>query len=78
MVCYDGTVLGDLVQWVYGEDGMDGAFVEKQTISLNDREFEHNYRGTLPAVFFLAFSRSESMRALLSSRSSWMRNMLVL
>ncbi|KAF5327379.1 hypothetical protein D9619_003895 [Psilocybe cf. subviscida] len=49
-VCYDGTVrnsLGDLIQFVYGEDGMDGAFIEKQTIetfSLNDREFEHNYR----------------------------------
>uniref|UniRef100_A0A8H7YB65 DNA-directed RNA polymerase subunit n=2 Tax=Psilocybe TaxID=71950 RepID=A0A8H7YB65_PSICU len=50
MVCYDGTVrnsLGDLIQFVYGEDGMDGAFIEKQTIEtfgLNDREFEHNYR----------------------------------
>lgn len=61
MVCYDGTVrnsLGDLVQWVYGEDGMDGAFIEKQTIEtfgLNDREFEHNYRVdvTDPAGGFL-------------------------
>jgi len=50
MVCYDGTVrnsLGDLIQLVYGEDCMDGAFIEKQTIetfALNDREFEHNYR----------------------------------
>jgi len=50
MVCYDGTVrnsLGDLVQFVYGEDRMDGAFIEKQTIetfALNDREFERNYR----------------------------------
>jgi len=48
MVCYDGTVrnsLGDLVQWIYGEDSMDGAFIEKQTIEmfgLNDRKFEHN------------------------------------
>ncbi|KAE9393327.1 beta and beta-prime subunits of DNA dependent RNA-polymerase [Gymnopus androsaceus JB14] len=64
MVCYDGTVrnsLGDLIQFVYGEDGMDGAFIEKQnidTFSLNDREFEHNYRvdvtdptgGFLPGV----------------------------
>jgi len=64
MVCYDGTVrnsLGDLIQFVYGEDGMDGAFIEKQTIEtfgLNDREFEHNYRvdvtdpsgGFLPGV----------------------------
>ncbi|GLB36718.1 putative DNA-dependent RNA polymerase catalyzes the transcription of DNA into RNA using the four ribonucleoside triphosphates as substrates [Lyophyllum shimeji] len=49
-VCYDGTVrnsLGDLIQFVYGEDGMDGAFIEKQSIEtfgLSDREFEHNYR----------------------------------
>lgn len=50
MVCYDGTVrnsLGDLIQFVYGEDGMDGAFIEKQSIEtfgLNDKEFEHKYR----------------------------------
>lgn len=64
MVCYDGTVrnsLGDLIQFVYGEDGMDGAFIEKQTIEtfgLDDKEFEHNYRvdvtdptgGFLPGV----------------------------
>lgn len=49
-VCYDGTVrnsLGDLLQFVYGEDGMDGAFIERQTIKtfgINDREFEHRYR----------------------------------
>jgi hypothetical protein len=38
--------LGDLVQWIYGEDGMDGAFIEKQSIEtfdLNYHEFEHNY-----------------------------------
>jgi DNA-directed RNA polymerase II subunit RPB1 len=64
MVCYDGTVrnsLGDLIQFVYGEDGMDGAFIEKQnieTFGLNHEEFEHNYRvdvtvadgGFLPGV----------------------------
>ncbi|KDQ53026.1 hypothetical protein JAAARDRAFT_197811 [Jaapia argillacea MUCL 33604] len=64
MVCYDGTVrnsLGDLIQFVYGEDGMDGAFIERQNIetyALNNREFEHNYRvdvtdpsgGFLPGV----------------------------
>ncbi|KAJ7630347.1 DNA-directed RNA polymerase II, subunit 1 [Roridomyces roridus] len=50
MVCYDGTVrnsLGDLIQFVYGEDGMDGAFIEKQsldTYALNDAEFKHSYR----------------------------------
>ncbi|THG98988.1 hypothetical protein EW026_g3272 [Hermanssonia centrifuga] len=64
MVCYDGTVrnsLGDLIQFVYGEDGMDGAFIERQnieTFALNNREFEHDYRvdvtdpsgGFLPGV----------------------------
>ncbi|TFK28353.1 RNA polymerase II large subunit [Coprinopsis marcescibilis] len=50
MVCYDGTVrnsLGDLIQFVYGEDGMDAAFIEKQyieTYGLNDKEFDHRYR----------------------------------
>ncbi|KAJ2911565.1 hypothetical protein MD484_g8848, partial [Candolleomyces efflorescens] len=50
MVCYDGTVrnsLGDLIQFVYGEDGMDGAFIEKQgieTFGLSTKEFEHKYR----------------------------------
>ncbi|EGO19737.1 DNA-directed RNA polymerase II, subunit 1 [Serpula lacrymans var. lacrymans S7.9] len=61
MVCYDGTVrnsLGDLVQFVYGEDGMDGAFIERQkidTFALSDKEFEHNYRVdvTDPAGGFL-------------------------
>jgi DNA-directed RNA polymerase II subunit RPB1 len=64
MVCYNGTVrnlLGDLIQFVYGEDGMDGAFIKRKnidTFSLNDKEFEHNYRvdvtdpvgGFLPGV----------------------------
>ncbi|KAJ7500689.1 RNA polymerase II largest subunit [Mycena galericulata] len=50
MVYYDGTVrnsLGDLIQFVYGEDGMAGAFIEKQsvdTFALNDQEFKHQYR----------------------------------
>ncbi|KAG2066729.1 DNA-directed RNA polymerase II, subunit 1 [Suillus decipiens] len=50
MVHYDGTVrnsLGDLIQFVYGEDGMDGAFIERQkieTFGLDNEAFEHNYR----------------------------------
>ena len=38
--------LGDLVQFVYGEDSMDGAFIEHQYIkmfTMNDQEFEHKY-----------------------------------
>ncbi len=50
MVNYDGMVrnsLGHFIQFVYGEDGMDGAFIERQhidTFSLNSWEFKHNYR----------------------------------
>ena len=61
MVNYDGTVrnsLGDVLQFIYGEDGMDGAYIERQrieTFHLNDREFEHSYRVdvTDPAGGFL-------------------------
>lgn len=63
-VCYDGTVrhsLGDLIQFVYGEDGMDGTFIEKQNITtfgVNHVQFKHNYHvdvvdpagGFLPGV----------------------------
>lgn len=55
-VCYDGTVrnsLGDLIQFAYGEDGMDGAFIERQrvdTFGLNDKQFDHNYRVDVTSV----------------------------
>ncbi|TFK71732.1 beta and beta-prime subunits of DNA dependent RNA-polymerase [Pluteus cervinus] len=72
MVCYDGTVrnsLGDLIQFIYGEDGMDGAFIERQnieTFALNNREFQHSYRvdvtdpegGFLPGVLQLGIDDS--------------------
>ncbi|KAJ6451309.1 DNA-directed RNA polymerase II, subunit 1 [Mycena sanguinolenta] len=50
MLCYDGTVrnsLGDVIQFIYGEDGMDGGFVEKQdvrTFACADSAFRHDYR----------------------------------
>ena len=50
MVAYDGTVrnsLGDVVQFVYGEDGMDGGFIEEQVIDpirLDDAKFEKRYK----------------------------------
>ncbi|KIY45807.1 beta and beta-prime subunits of DNA dependent RNA-polymerase [Fistulina hepatica ATCC 64428] len=49
-VCYDGTVrnsLGDLIQFIYGEDGMDAAFIESQhidTFSMDDATFRRRYR----------------------------------
>ncbi|KAI0271722.1 RNA polymerase II large subunit [Gloeopeniophorella convolvens] len=64
MVHYDGTVrnsLGDVLQFVYGEDGMDGAYIERQridTFPISDSEFERTFRvdvtdphgGFLPGV----------------------------
>ncbi|ODQ68191.1 beta and beta-prime subunits of DNA dependent RNA-polymerase [Nadsonia fulvescens var. elongata DSM 6958] len=50
MVQYDGTTrnsLGDIIQFVYGEDGIDGAQVEKQTIDSipnSDATFDKRYR----------------------------------
>jgi DNA-directed RNA polymerase II subunit RPB1 len=37
IVCYNGTFqssLGDFIQWIYGEDGMDGTYIEKQIIEM--------------------------------------------
>ncbi len=47
--------LGNLAQWIYDKDSMDGAFIEKQMFSLSDREFKHNYHVdvTDPAWGFL-------------------------
>jgi len=50
MVKYDGTVrnsMGDIVEFIYGEDGLDGAYIEKQsmdTIMCSDAEFESAYK----------------------------------
>lgn len=50
MVKYDGTVrnsMGDIVEFVYGEDGLDGAKVEKQsidTVPLSHKKFEEKFR----------------------------------
>jgi DNA-directed RNA polymerase II subunit RPB1 len=50
MAKYDGTVrnsLGDIVQFVYGEDGLDGVYIEKQKvdhINISNAAFEDRYR----------------------------------
>ncbi|AGO11854.1 AaceriADR086Cp [[Ashbya] aceris (nom. inval.)] len=50
MVHYDGTTrnsLGNIIQFVYGEDGMDAAHIEKQSIDTipgSDLAFEKRYR----------------------------------
>lgn len=50
MVKYDGTVrnsLGDIVQFLYGEDGLDGAHIENQRVDVikcSDEKFYERYR----------------------------------
>ncbi|SCU92753.1 LANO_0E01992g1_1 [Lachancea nothofagi CBS 11611] len=50
MVHYDGTTrnsLGNVIQFIYGEDGMDAAHIEKQSIdsiASSDAAFERRYR----------------------------------
>ena len=50
MAKYDGTVrnsIGDIVQFVYGEDGLDGSIIEKQRvehITMSHRAFIERYR----------------------------------
>lgn len=49
MAKYDGTVrnsLGDIVQFVYGEDGLDGVFIEKQScdfVNCSDVQFKRKF-----------------------------------
>ena len=50
MVKYDGTVrnsLGDIVQFVYGEDGLDGAHIEQQKLDIiacSDAKFKKRFK----------------------------------
>ena len=50
MAKYDGTVrnsLGDIVQFIYGEDGIDGVHVEEQRVDIilcSDEQFERKFR----------------------------------
>lgn len=50
MVKYDGTIrnsLGDILQFIYGEDGLDAVYIENQKldiISMSNQAFERKYR----------------------------------
>jgi DNA-directed RNA polymerase II subunit RPB1 len=50
MVKYDGTVrnsLGDIVEFIYGEDGLDAVHIEKQKVdivNISDKKFENMFR----------------------------------
>eukprot|EP01134_Creolimax_fragrantissima_P005297 CFRG5297T1 len=56
MVKYDGTVrnaLGDIIQFVYGEDGLDGTAMESQNLPIlkpSNSAFENNYKMTVPQI----------------------------
>ena len=63
MAKYDGTVrnsLGDVVQFVYGEDGLDGGHIEEQSIDFTlipDEQFKKLYRVDLTDSDFTISSR---------------------
>jgi DNA-directed RNA polymerase II subunit RPB1 len=50
MIKYDATVrnsLGDIIQFAYGEDGMDGVYIEKQkldSVKMDDERFKRTYQ----------------------------------
>jgi DNA-directed RNA polymerase II subunit RPB1 len=50
MIKYDATVrnsLGDIIQFAYGEDGMDGVYIEKQkldSVKMDDDRFKKTYQ----------------------------------
>ena len=50
MAKYDGTVrnsLGDIVQFIYGEDGLDGVHIENQRVDIitcSDKQFERKFK----------------------------------
>lgn len=50
MVKYDGTVrnsMGDIIEFVYGEDGLDGARIESQkidTVTISKKKFEDRFK----------------------------------
>ncbi|KNC87399.1 hypothetical protein SARC_00490 [Sphaeroforma arctica JP610] len=56
MVKYDGTVrnaLGDIIQFVYGEDGLDGTAMESQNLPIlkpSNQAFENNYKLSVPQI----------------------------
>ncbi len=78
-VCYDGTVrnsLGDIVQFVYGEDGMDGAFIERQRVDSyfgSNNAFRAKYK--VDVLTGSGFKRG-TLQAGLASRSIMLQNEL--
>ncbi|CAO1637933.1 unnamed protein product [Parajaminaea phylloscopi] len=78
MICYDGTVrnsTNNVIQFAYGEDGIDGARVERQNLlthTLNDREFHRRFRVDLQEGGF----RKGSLQAGLDDWSAELQDLL--
>jgi hypothetical protein len=65
-VRYDGTVrnsVGDVLQFVYGEDGMDGAAVEKQRIDVIEHEAQRAGEEAAAGVSMTSASATACCRA---------------
>ncbi|MES1920680.1 DNA-directed RNA polymerase II subunit rpb1, partial [Bonamia ostreae] len=86
MIQYDGTVrnsLGDILQYLYGEDGIDGAHVEQQVIEsvwMNKTEFEKTYvwnksdlRAAVQSEVFEAISQNAEDDELLEFEAAQLR-----
>jgi DNA-directed RNA polymerase II subunit RPB1 len=77
-VKYDGTVrnaLGEIIQFTYGEDGMDGSKVEKQkliTLGLNEEEMRKNFFVDIssPVVFKMGSIEPSIIQDLINTQGS--------
>lgn len=70
VICrYDGTVrnsVGEVVQFLYGEDGLNGAFVEQQTLesmSMSNDKFNQMVSARFPPFFICLFIFSCSIQS---------------
>ncbi|PWN27773.1 beta and beta-prime subunits of DNA dependent RNA-polymerase [Jaminaea rosea] len=78
MICYDGTVrnsTNSVIQFAYGEDGIDGAKVERQNLlthTLTDAEFHRRFRVDLQEGGF----RKGSLQAGLDDWSAELQDLL--
>ncbi|BEI98573.1 hypothetical protein CcaverHIS631_0308720 [Cutaneotrichosporon cavernicola] len=80
-VGYDGTVRnssGDIIQFLYGEDGMDGSMVENQNIDIvrhSDEAFERKYKLDVLSGGKLGF-KSKTLQAGIESSSIELQDVL--
>jgi len=78
-VAYDGTsrnACNDIIQFLYGEDGMDGLLIEDQTLDIMtidnkkmDKQFKHNYNDDTYGLGWLAPEVLQMVKAEATARS---------